>query len=203
LWGAFRLIWKNIFLLETVCRLEKDLSIPDKKVEPAIPLDIEIVSNRLGVENWPWVGKIHAIRGDYGVEQFHNRFGRGDLCFAASSEGIFVGFVWLEFPPGAEAGYPLYPEEAYTYDGWVFENYRGKRALPYIQQAIMDYVRAHHKDIRRLVTHVATWNKYSLFGDQRAGYIVRRLERTVMIFGIHTKQILDRDIPVDVIMHQG
>jgi len=199
---AIKQTWKNVFLLETVCRLEKDLLIPDKQVEPGIPLNIEVLDKGFDLQNWHGRKEILKIRGEYGLDQFQMRLERGDLCFAAYSNGEFTAFVWLEFPPGSEAGYPLSRYEAYTYDGWTFENFRGKRILPAIQQAIMDYAREHHKEIHNLVTHVATWNKPSLSGDQRAGYVIQYLERTIMILGVHRKQRLNRVVPSDLIMHQ-
>ena len=151
--------------------------------------------------NWPSKTKILEIRGEYGLDQFQKRFERGDLCFAAYSNSELVGFVWIEFPPGTEAGSPLLMEETYTYDGWTFEKYRGKRTLPIIQQAIMNYVRQQHKDIRKLVTHVATWNKASLSGDQRAGYSITQRELTIVIFGFHRKINLKGKISADLMVH--
>ncbi|GAB4403091.1 MAG: hypothetical protein OHK003_30780 [Anaerolineales bacterium] len=199
---ALQATWRNIFFIETVCRLEKDLAIPDSPLTPAIPLTIELLSSKDNLTTWTGKKEILALRGEYGMEQFHVRLQRGDLCFTACSEGGFAGFVWLEFPPGTEAGYPLQPHEAYTYDGWTFAAFRGKRVLPVIQQSIMAYVRAHHRDIRTLVTHVAVWNKPSLSGDQRAGYIIRRLERTFIILGVHRKQVLSAIPPAELLMHQ-
>ncbi|MFZ5884588.1 MAG: hypothetical protein ACOYYI_12485 [Chloroflexota bacterium] len=203
LWDALRAAWRNLFLIETVCRLEKDLAIPDFPVMPAVPLQIETLNSASDLTTWQGRKEILALRGEYGMEQFHARLKRGDLCFTAYSEGGFAGFVWLEFPPGNEAGYPLQPHEAYTYDGWTFETFRGKRVLPVIQQSIMGYVRAHHANIRTLVTHVAVWNKPSLSGDQRAGYVLRRLERTVMILGVHRKQILSANIPAELLLRHN
>lgn len=199
---AIKLIWNNVLLVETVCRLEKDLTVPNKQVEPRIPVDIEVLDKSFDLQNWQGRKEILKLRDEYGIEQFHMRLERGDLCFAAYSKGEFTGFVWLEFPPGSEAGYPLKMHEAYTYDGWTFDDFRGKRILPAIQQAIMKYVREHRKEIRDLVTHVAVWNKPSLSGDQRAGYIIQCLERTIMVLGVHRKQRLNRVIPSDLIMHQ-
>lgn len=199
---AIKRTWNNIFFIETVCRLEKDLMVPDNHVEARIPLHIETLDRNIDLMNWKGQKEILEIRGEYGLGQFRERLERGDLCFAAYSNGEFAGFVWLEFPPGVEPGYPLLSQEAYTYDGWTFDKFRGKRVLPFIQQFIMAYVRTHFEHIHQLVTHVAVWNKPSLSGDQRAGYIIQRLERTIMILGIHRKQILDHVVPVDLFMHQ-
>lgn len=190
LWGTLRLVLKNTLFLEIVFRLDKELSTPDTLVEPKIPMTIEIYDKNFDLNSWSGKEEILKIRGTYGLEQFAERFARGDLCFAAYSNSDFVGFVWVQFPPVTEAGYPLQPDEAYTHDGWTFDRYRGKRTLPVIQQAIMNYVRQHQKDIRKLVTHVATRNKASLSGDQRSGYIIIRRELTIVIFGFHHKLIL-------------
>lgn len=199
---ALRAAWRNVLLIETVCRLEKDLAVPDKPVLPAIPLTIETLNATSDLTTWQGRREILALRGGFGMEQFQARLRRGDLCFAAFSEGRFAGFIWLEFPPGVEAGYPLQPHEAYTYDGWTFADFRGKLVFPVIQQTIMKYVRSHHAHIQTLVTHVATWNKSSLSGDQRAGYVIRCLERTIMILGIHRKQVLAAKVPAELVMHQ-
>lgn len=193
--------WNNVFFIETVCRLEKALGVPDEMVKPVIPLNIEVMDDAFNLGDWQGRAEILGIRGQYGIDQFHARLQRGDLCFAAYSNDEFTGFVWLDFPPGSEAGYPLQADEAYTYDGWTFEKFRGKRVLPVIQQAVMGHVRGHHKEINKLVTHVAVWNKPSLSGDQRAGYVIRRLERTVMILGFHRKLVLAGEVPADLFMH--
>jgi RimJ/RimL family protein N-acetyltransferase len=119
--------------------------------------------------------------------QFRERLERGDILFCAYWNGQFVGFVWLELPPVVDAGYALLEHEAYTHDGWTFEPYRGKRVLPAIQQAIFHYLRQNRSDIRNVVTHVATWNKASLAGDQRAGYRVTGHELSLIAFGYHWK----------------
>lgn len=198
---AVQMAWRNMFLIETVYRLEKNLAAPESPVTPAIPLTIQILSGETSLASWQGQKEVFSLRGEYGMEQFRLRLQRGDLCCAAYSEGRLAGFVWLEFPPGNEAGYPLQPHEAYTYDGWTFENFRGKRTLTAIQQFIMRYVRAHHANIRTLVTHVAVWNKPSLSGDQRAGYVIQRLERTVMILGFHRKQALSAKVPAELLIH--
>ncbi|MBK6710278.1 MAG: hypothetical protein IPG51_08100 [Chloroflexi bacterium] len=200
--GTLERIWKNVILIETVCRLDKDVALPDPFVEPKIPLDMEIYSKGFDLNNWAGKKEILELRGQHGLEQFAKRFNRGDLCFAAYSNGNFVGFIWIEFPPVTEAGYSLKTNEAYTYDGWTFEAFRGNRTMPVIQQAIINHVRKNRPDIQNIVTHVATWNKASLSGDQKAGYIISRLERTIVVFGIHKKQILDKKIPPELIMHQ-
>jgi hypothetical protein len=184
--GAIRQVWRNVFLIETMCRLDKDLQVMEDKVEPKIPLVVKPYS-KIDFDGWRDRPAILAIRGDYGLIQFKERFERGNIFFAAYSGDYFVGFVWLEFPPVIGAGYPLSDHEAYTYDGWTFEAYRGNRILPVIQQSIMDYVRMTRTDIQFLVTHVAARNQPSLSGDLRAGYRVGRKELALVFLGYHRK----------------
>jgi hypothetical protein len=168
-------------------RLEKELGLEEETATPKIPLKVVPMGNVLDLENWGGRRQIEGIRGEYGLAQFSERLERGDVLFNAYWEEEFVGFVWLELPPVIDAGYPLEENEAYTHDGWTFEKYRGKRALPFIQQAVFNYVRENHPEIQFIVTHVAAWNKPSLAGDQRAGYLITRRDLSVVIFGFHKK----------------
>ena len=203
LWGAIKYISKNLLFIETVCRLDKNLHEAEKIVHPKIPIKIGILKKGLILDEWNGKEDILSIRGIYGLEQFAKRFNRGDLCFVAYSHDDFAGFVWVEFPPVTEAGYSLQSAEAFTYDGWTFEKFRGNRVLPVLQQAIFAYVRVNRPDICSIATHVAIWNKASLSGDQRAGYKITRLERTIVLLGFHKKVPLNREIPNDLIMHQN
>lgn len=200
LWGTIQQLWKNFFFFEEVCRLDKLLEVLDIPVKPLCPMDVKVYRQGFDLENWSAKQKVLEIRGQYGLEQFRKRFERGDLCFAGYSNGELVGFVWLELPPVTEAGYSLLSNEAFTHDAWTFEKFRGKRAFSVLQQAINNHVRANRPDIQNIVTHVATWNKASLSGDQRAGYKITRLELTIVILGFHRKLILKKPIPADLIL---
>ncbi len=201
--STLKQVRKNLLLLETTCRLDKDLSTSEVPIKSKIPLRIEVLSKGLNLNHWEGRKKILQIRGEYGLVQFSKRFERGDLSFAAYSNGKFTGFIWIEFPPVTEAGYSLLHDEAYTYDAWTFDKFRGNRVMPFIQQSIFNHLRRERKDIRNIVTHVATWNKASLSGDQRAGYIITRLELIIVIFGFHRKLISNKEVPRDLIMHQS
>jgi RimJ/RimL family protein N-acetyltransferase len=198
--GTFQIIRKNIFMLETVTRMDKRLDVPETPVKLKVPLTVQRFAKDWDLDSWKDRDRILEIRGEYGLAVFRKRLERGDMMFASYWEDKLVGFVWLEFPPGEEAGYPLQMDEAYTYDGWTFVEYRGYRSMPIIQQAIMDWVRKNRPDIHALVTHVATWNMPSLAGDQKAGYVILRLERTIVLFGYHRKQILKRPVPAELIV---
>lgn len=187
--GAIGQVRRNVFLLETVYRLDKDLHILEEKIEPKIPLAISPYTD-LDLNSWRDKQSILEIRGEYGENQFRERFDQGDILFTAYSEGRLVGFVWLECPPVKGAGYPLENNEGYTYDGWTFSAYRGKHVFPALQQFIMDYVRLNRPDIHILITHVAVWNQPSLSGDQRAGYRVKRRELSIIFLGFHRKVYL-------------
>jgi RimJ/RimL family protein N-acetyltransferase len=198
---TINLISKNILLIENVCRLDKDIAIPVRTVIPKIPLSVDHYSKGFDIDNWEGRKELLNLRGDYGLEVFRNRFERGDYLFVGYSEGEFVGYIWIEFPPVTESGYELEIFEAFTYDGWTFEKFRGKGIFAAIQQSIIKYVRECRPDIRNIVTHVATWNKASLSGDQRAGYKIVGIERTIVLFGIHRKQRLNKKIPQELIFN--
>ena len=74
-------------------------------------------------------------------------------------------------------------------------------SLPVLQQAAMNDVRKHRPDIHILVTHIATWNKPSLSGDQRAGYKITRMELSIVLFGYHRKFGLAKPIPTELVMN--
>ncbi len=198
-WETIRQVWKNVIQFEKYFRLDKELGKTVKPVMPKIPIRIEIIRRGFDLEKWTGKKELLEIRGEYGLEQFQKRIERGDLCFAGYSNRAFVGFVWIEFPPVTEAGYQLYTNEAYTYDGWTFEEYRGNRVLAVIHQAIMNWVRQNRRDLHKLVTHVAIWNKPSLAMDQRAGYVIVRQELSFVILGYHKKFVINRAIPTELI----
>jgi hypothetical protein len=195
LWRTLQQISRNIFLIEPVYRLDKDLNLHDIPVTPRIPLRVGFCSKGFDIDNWDGRNKILNLRGNYGIEIFINRLERGDYLFVGYSNREFVGFVWIEFPPVTEAGYMLKYNEAYTYDGWTFEKFRGNGILPAMQQSIINYVRDYQPDIKNIVTHVANRNKASLSGDQKVGYRIVRQERSIVFLGIHRKHILDKIVP--------
>jgi hypothetical protein len=147
LWSTLKQISRNIFLLEAVCRLEKELNLHDISVTPKIPLSVGFYSKSLDIDNWDGRKEILNIRGNYGIEIFKNRLERGDYFFVGYSNREFVGFVWIEFPPVTEAGYALKNNEAYTYDVWTFEKFRGNGIFLAIEQSITNYVRDYRHDI--------------------------------------------------------
>jgi RimJ/RimL family protein N-acetyltransferase len=164
--------------------LEKILTDPEEKVIPKIPLVITTISDTssLVVED---MNKILKLRGDFGISNFQERLGRRDVLFSAHSEREFVGFVWLDIPPvdHRNAGYRLKNDEAYTYDGYTFKEYRGNWIMPAIQQAIFVYLREKHPDIHSVVTHIQTKNKPSIAGDKRVGYIITGQDLGFVILG--------------------
>lgn len=187
-WGTIKIVIKNIVWVERMYRLEKDLSGSEEQVTPKIPLRVIYYSNDdLDLTMWKGREQILHIRGEYGILQFKKRFRRGDKIFVAYCGDDIVGFVWLEFPPGEDVGYLLSLDEAYTFDAWTFEAYRGNRALPVIQQEISKYLIQNHSNLRRIVTHIAVWNEPSLSGYRRAGYRITRLEASVSLMGFHRK----------------
>ena len=202
LFGTVQELMKNFFLIEEVCRLDRLLEIQEKRVNPKIPINIKVYGKGDDLENWPGKERILEIRGEFGLEQFSTRLKHGNLCFAAYSNGEFVGFSWLELPPVTEAGYSLSQDEAWNFDSWTFVDFRRKHVFHMLKQAIFNYMRKNRPEIRNLGTHVYTWNKASLLGNQRIGYKITRLELKIVIFGFHKVVPLNKQIPVNLIMRQ-
>jgi RimJ/RimL family protein N-acetyltransferase len=183
MWGTTRKIVRNVILIEITYRFDKDLHVNEEKVIPKIPLEIIPKSGQADLEKWGIQKEILAIRGRYGLEQFKNRLAKGD----AYSNGSFVGFMWLEASPAEEAGYRLKDYEAYHFDAFVFEPYRGKAIFPVLQQSIFNYVRTNQPKIRIVIAHASAWNKPSIVAQQRAGLRLMAREVSLVFLGFHRK----------------
>ena len=91
---SFEIILKNILWLETVVRLEKDLSTSDPKVEPKVPINVVRYSRDIiSLDDWKNRDAIIRIRGEYGLTQFQKHLDRGDFFYTAYWEDKFLGFL--------------------------------------------------------------------------------------------------------------
>jgi RimJ/RimL family protein N-acetyltransferase len=185
--GAMKEVSKNIFHIETMYRFEKELKVPDEKYLPKISLEIIPVFGSIDIETWEYRDRIYSARGTYGLEQCAERFSQGFVMFCGIHEGELVGFIWLNGWPVQGAGYRLKEDEAYHIDGWVFADYRGKGILPSLQQAVFNYLRLNHPEIRVLIGHASTWNKPSIRGQQKAGLILTAKELSIVVLGKNIK----------------
>ena len=188
--GTTALLLRNFLWVELNYRLEKDLGDADPEVNTAISIDVVSYCKGFDVSEWKSRKEIEKIRGKFGLTRFQERLDRGEILFVGYCRDNIVGFVWIQFAPDTEAGYALSSNEAYTLDGWTFEEYRGKRVLPAIQQAILRYVRKNRPEIEYIVTHIAVGNRASIAGDQRAGYVVTRKEISFALFGWYRRVVL-------------
>jgi RimJ/RimL family protein N-acetyltransferase len=186
-WGAINQISKNVFHIETMYRFEKELIVPEKKNIPSITLTIKPIFGDIDIGNWEYRDRIYSIRGKYGLEQFQQRFSQNYVMFCALHNDELVGFIWLNGWPIKGAGYKLKNDEAYHIDGWIFEDYRGKGILPSLQQAVFNYLRLNHPEIRVLIGHASTWNKPSIKGQQKAGLILVAKELSIVVLGKNIK----------------
>jgi len=200
--GTISRIARNSFWLETFWQLSREINVPDERLDIRIPLKIVRYARDLDLASWRDGSKILKFRGEYGLEQFEFRWHRGDSIFCGYSGDELVGFVWLQLPPVDDVGYRLREDEAYTYDAWTFEAYRGKRILPALLHTTIQYTRSHHPEIRRLISHIATWNQPSVAGFTRAGYCIRKKEIGVSLFGYHKKWVISRRYPQTADTHR-
>ena len=185
--GTIRLLLRNVFWLERMYRLEMDLDVIKNKVEPKITLNIVVHEKGLDLSSWDGRREILEIRGNYGLIQFEERHQRGDLLVAAYWEERFVGFIWLELPPVEGAGYLLKKDEAYIFDVWTFEPYRGMRVLPALLQVSLNYIRVNNPRITTAIAHIALGNKPSIDGFARAGYNIQGVDLSLVFLGYHRK----------------
>jgi len=180
--GTLKMALHDTLSMERVYRMEKRLDRGEYQLETKIPITIRTMSGELSLTKAE-ADKVRGIRGDYGIEQFEERLARGDIMFGAYHEEQLTGFVWLEYPPVRTAGCKVPDDMAFTYDAWTFEEFRGNRIFPAIQQAIFHHLREHNPEVKRVLTQVATWNKASAYADQSAGYIIVGLEWSVIVLG--------------------
>jgi len=194
---TINMVHHNVFSIELFYRMEKQLKQPELKLEAKIPLDIRTMSGKLTLADEA-LQKVRGIRGQYGLDQFEERLARGDVMFGAYNEDKLAAFVWLEYPPVVDAGYEVADDMGFTYDAWTFDEYRGNRIFPVIQQAIFDHVRENNPEIKRLLTQVATWNAASAIADQRAGYIILNVELSVIFIGYNKRFKIGYDLPPSI-----
>jgi GNAT superfamily N-acetyltransferase len=186
-WGTVLMLLKSVLFVDTYYRFEKILSTGEEKCITKIPIQICTISGPIDLDRWEHRGEILKIRGEYGLEQFGERFADGFVMFCAMHEEKLAGFIWFNSFPVSGAGYKLKADEAYHIDGWVFEAYRGKGILPALQQAVFDYVRKNYPEIRILIGHATTWNTPSIIGQQKAGLVLVAKELAVFFLGTHRK----------------
>lgn len=176
----------NIFSVELFYRMEKRLFTPEYKLTAKIPLTIKEMRGEMTLAPED-IKKVTGIRGKYGIEQFEERLAGGESMFGAYHEGELAAFVWIEYPPVSSAGCIVPDNMAFTYDAWTFDEFRGKRIFPVIQQRIFQHLRSHHPDITQVLTQVAAWNKSSSCADQSAGYIITGIELSVIFCGYNRR----------------
>lgn len=167
-------------------RIEIEPGSDQSHIVPSIPINIRIISGEFAFSEEAQA-KITSLRGSYGVLQFHERLARGDILFAAYHENSLAGFGWLQFAPAVEAGYRLPENTVYTYDAWVFDEFRGNRVFPAIKQEYSNYLREHHPEVERVLAHVATWNRSIIRADQAAGAYISGVDLAIIFLGYNRR----------------
>jgi hypothetical protein len=192
---AISIMFKYVLHIEKAYFLEVDLIPPRTAPVAKIPLDIRYYSQDFDIDSWEFKNKIFDIRGEYGLCQFKERLSNGSIFVCAYHDGNLAGFYWGSFPPVRDAGYKLNSDCVYGLDCFVFEECRGKGVHPVLHYALQSNLKEQHPEIKRLVSHVATWNKKSYRGNLFAGCKITKLDLSIVFLGFHKKFTL-KEYPV-------
>lgn len=125
---------------------------------------------------------------------------RGDTCVGIKRQGEIVATSWFSLEENRSQAYPvkLRPHEAYLYDTYVFEAYRGRHLAEVLRYGTYDILRTLNRTV--LYTLTVHSNTASLRFKQRLGARAVFFGLAVDIFGrYHTTFILKRwpETPLD------
>jgi len=85
------------------------------------------------------IKKITTMPGRSDMEGYLlQRMNEGNLCFGIIHEGELIAFTWcaLDKFPITEINIPLKKDEAYLFDAYTLDSYRGKGIAPYLRLEI-------------------------------------------------------------------
>jgi L-amino acid N-acyltransferase YncA len=120
---------------------------------------------------------LHAIQNEiYGydhksIKKSMERFHKGDKCLLSFYEDAIVGYVWIMkgcMERSSSQYINLPAHRVYLYNGFVLEEFRGKRVLNSMDTFLIHRFKKEHK--RSLVTVVARDNISSIKARERMGF---------------------------------
>lgn len=101
--------------------------------EPAdIAVDPRFEFSRLGEDDLPG---IHALRPGMSLERYRDLLRAGKLCFGLKDGGRLVAKMWIDLEVINSVLYsrPLRDDEAYLFDAFSNERYRGQNLAPHLR----------------------------------------------------------------------
>lgn len=104
--------------------------------------------------------RLSGLRGDP-PEDMRARFASGDAAYAATHDGLVVGFIWIRAVSSPEGGidFRLADDERWAYDLFVDPAYRGRRIGPALKEhAVADLGQT---GVRRVLSRIEHLNEPS------------------------------------------
>jgi len=118
---------------------------------PTIDIDEKFEFGQLGEHDLPGV---HRLRPGMSLERYGNMLGNGKLCFGLKDSGSLVAKMWIDFEEINSVLYsrPLASNEAYLFDAFSDENYRGQNLAPYLRLRCYEVIKERGRDAIYSVT---------------------------------------------------
>ena len=106
-----------------------------------------------------------------GIKKSMERFHKGDKCLLSLYQGTIIGYVWImrgRMERSSSQYIDLPDHRVYLYNGFVLEEFRGKRVLNSMDSFLIHRFKKEHK--RTLITVVARDNISSIKARERMGF---------------------------------
>lgn len=86
---------------------------------------------------------ISAARDWHDKDFYVRRREKGDKCFGIRKDGLLAAFSWADFEEFSFDGerFRLHPGEAYLYDMWTVEDFRGQGLAPFLRYRFYEALR--------------------------------------------------------------
>jgi L-amino acid N-acyltransferase YncA len=132
---------------------------------------IEIIFKVASENDLDSLDKEHYHYSDYGRQWLKHQQTKGDRCILAIKKGKIIGYVWImkgKMELSINNCIKIPQNKVYIYNGFVLNEYRGKRVLNAIDYYIIDILINEGKKF--ILTTVATNNKPSIHARKRIGF---------------------------------
>ncbi len=108
------------------------------------------------------MGLISSARDWHEKEFYIRKLAKGDKCFGIKKDGRLAGFTWADFDEFSYDGerFRLNPGEAYLYDMWTIEAFRGLGLAPLLRYRF--YEALHRMGIKKIYSTTAYFNTPSV-----------------------------------------
>jgi GNAT superfamily N-acetyltransferase len=135
----------------------------------------------LGPQDMPAIASIPG-RG-LSLAQLLSRLQEGKLCFGAKYHGEVVAFTWWNLTEGTIWSHPIFPlkeHEAFLFDAYTLERFRGMGIAPYLRYCCYEELAKLGRD--RCYSTTAVWNPSAAKFKKKLGAQVLELGVFVNLF---------------------